>query len=52
MVLVANYYEPGPATQWGEISYRIAVHSSCKEAEDLGKWHVTDNLNEGNEAVC
>ena len=49
--MVANYYKPGPATQPGEISYRIASPSSRNGAEDYGKWYIADNVIEGNESV-
>ncbi|MFO7658191.1 MAG: pectate lyase [Bacteroidales bacterium] len=48
--IVANYYKPGPATQPGEVSYRIANPSSRSE-EDHGKWFIADNVMEGNAAV-
>ena len=49
--IVANYYKPGPATQQGEVSYRIANPSFRDEANDLGKWFVADNVIEGNTSV-
>ena len=49
--MVANYYKPGPATNQGEVSYRIVNPTSRKEAEDYGKWYVADNVMEGNSAV-
>ena len=49
--IVANYYKPGPATQQGEVSYRIANPSYRDEANDLGKWFVADNVIEGNASV-
>ena len=49
--MVANYYKPGPATAPGEVSYRIVGPSSRDGAADYGKWHVTDNVVEGNPSV-
>ncbi|GHB84626.1 hypothetical protein GCM10007390_44730 [Persicitalea jodogahamensis] len=49
--IVANYYKPGPATQQGEVSYRIANPSFRDKANDLGKWFVADNVIEGNTSV-
>jgi pectate lyase len=49
--LVANYYKPGPATQSGEVSYRIASPSSRNGTDDYGKWYVADNVVEGNTSV-
>jgi pectate lyase len=48
--LVANYYKPGPATDPGEVSYRIANPSS-RGNEDFGKWHISQNVVEGNKEV-
>lgn len=48
--IVANYYKPGPATQPGEVSYRIASPSFRNET-DHGKWYIADNVVEGNEEV-
>jgi len=48
--VVANYYKPGPATQPGEISYRIA-NPSFRSETDYGKWYIADNVVEGNEEV-
>lgn len=48
--IVANYYKPGPATKPGEVSYRIANPSSRDET-DFGKWHISDNVVEGNTDV-
>lgn len=50
--IVANYYKPGPATQPGEISYRIANPSMRNnDVSDFGKWYVAGNVVEGNETV-
>ncbi len=49
--IVANYYKPGPATQPGEISYRIANPSFDKETANYGKWYIADNVMEGNTEV-
>jgi len=48
--MVANYYKPGPATQPGAISYRIAS-PSFKNDKDYGKWYISDNVVEGNKNV-
>ncbi len=48
--IVGNYYKPGPATQPGEVSYRIA-NPSFRSEEDHGKWYIADNVIEGNEKV-
>lgn len=47
---VSNYYKPGPATQSGAASYRIA-NPSYRSAEDYGRWYVADNVVVGNEKV-
>ncbi|MGY5355654.1 pectate lyase family protein [Wenyingzhuangia sp. IMCC45467] len=49
--MVANYYKPGPATEPGEVSYRIANPSFRNEIDDFGKWYVAENFMEGNEKV-
>ncbi len=49
--IIGNYYKPGPATQPGEVSFRIANPSFRDTLEDLGKWHVHGNLVEGYEDV-
>jgi pectate lyase len=49
--MVANYYKPGPATQPGEVSYRIANPSFVKDKDIHGLWYIADNFMEGNEAV-
>ena len=48
--IVANYYKPGPATLPGEVSYRIA-NPSYRSDTDFGKWYISENVVEGNEAV-
>jgi hypothetical protein len=49
--MVANYYKPGPATEPGKVSYRIAYPSTRNGAEDFGKWYISDNYVEGNSVV-
>ena len=49
--MVANYYKPGPATQPGSVTGRIASPSSRNGAEDYGKWYIADNVLEGNQVV-
>ncbi|MFB6343709.1 polysaccharide lyase family 1 protein [Saccharicrinis sp. FJH62] len=49
--IVANYYKPGPATQPGEVSYRIANPGARNETDDFGKWYISDNMVEGNVRV-
>ena len=49
--IVDNYYKPGPATQPGEISYRIANPSMRNDITDFGKWYVAGNVVEGNAKV-
>ena len=49
--LVANYYKPGPATEPGKVSYRIANPSFRNETDDFGKWYIADNFIEGNKKV-
>lgn len=46
--IVGNYYKPGPATEPGEVSHRIASPSMRKETSDFGKWYVAKNVIEGN----
>lgn len=48
--IVANYYKPGPATQPGEVSYRIA-NPSYRSDEDYGRWYIANNVMEGNDKV-
>ncbi|WNH12359.1 pectate lyase family protein [Thalassobellus suaedae] len=49
--MVANYYKPGPATQPGNVSYRIVNPSRRDVVTDYGKWFVADNFMEGNPNV-
>lgn len=49
--MVANYYKPGPATQPGDVSYRLASPASRNEPIDYGKWYVADNVMYGNADV-
>jgi hypothetical protein len=49
--MVANYYKAGPATVLGEVTHRIASPSSRNKADDYGKWHISDNVIEGNSWV-
>ncbi len=49
--IVGNYYKPGPATEPGEVSYRIANPSFRNDIDDFGKWHIANNVVEGNEMV-
>ncbi len=49
--IVANYYKPGPATQPGEVSHRIANPSFRNETDDFGKWYIAENFMEGNREV-
>lgn len=44
--IMANYYKPGPATQPGVVSYRIANPSSRSE-NDYGHWYIAENSVEG-----
>ena len=48
--MVANYYKPGPATQAGEIQYRI-VAPERSIVGGWGQWFVEGNVVEGNAAV-
>ena len=48
--IVANYYKPGPATEPGEVMYRIA-NPSYRSEEDHGKWFIAENVVEGNKDV-
>lgn len=46
--VVANYYKPGPATQPGSVSYRIANPSiEDSRGDKLGLWYIADNYMEG-----
>ena len=50
--MVANYYKPGPATEPGKVSYRIAnPYFNEDDRSSFGKWYVADNVVEGNEDV-
>jgi pectate lyase len=52
--VVANYYKPGPATQEGDIRYRVCRPQHLEmfsEATTPGKWHVSDNFVFGHEAI-
>lgn len=45
---IANYYKPGPATEPGKVSYRIANPSIADQKGDkLGLWYIADNYIEG-----
>jgi hypothetical protein len=44
--IVANYYKPGPATQPGEVSHRIA-NPSFRSENDYGHWYIAENTVEG-----
>ena len=48
--IVANYYKPGPATNPGELMYRIA-NPSFRSEDDHGKWYIAENAVEGNDDV-
>jgi hypothetical protein len=50
--MVANYYKPGPATEPGKVSYRIANPSFDIESTKNGKWYIAENIIEGNAEVC
>ena len=46
--IVDNYYKPGPATEPGKVSYRIANPSIADQKGDkLGLWYIADNYIEG-----
>ena len=49
--IVDNYYKPGPATQPGDISYRIANPAMRNDVSDFGKWYISGNVVEGNAQV-
>lgn len=49
--MVNNYYKPGPATQPGNVAYRIANPSYRDVFTDYGKWYVAGNYMVGNAAV-
>lgn len=47
--MVGNYYKPGPATDPGQVSHRIANPSWSDGIHGL--WYIADNYMEGDEAV-
>ncbi|PIB35724.1 pectate lyase [Reichenbachiella sp. 5M10] len=49
--IVANYYKPGPATEPGEVSYRIVNPGFRNDTDDFGKWYIAQNFMEGNSEV-
>jgi pectate lyase len=49
--MVANYYKPGPATEPGEVSHRIASPAFDPESELHGHWYVDGNFMEGSPKV-
>lgn len=52
--VVANYYQPGPATPEGEVRYRVCKPQHLEmfsEAPTPGKWYVAENVVAGNEKV-
>ena len=49
--MVANYYKPGPATEPGPISYRIANPSFIEGKEVHGLWFIDQNVMVGNNEV-
>ena len=49
--IVNNYYKPGPATQPGDVSYRIANPAMRNDVTDFGKWYISGNVMEGNAKV-
>ena len=49
--MVANYYKPGPATEPGEVSRRIASPAFSEKTEKHGNWYVAKNVMEGNTEV-
>jgi pectate lyase len=49
--VVANYYKPGPATELGEVSYRIANPGFRNITDDYGKWYIAENVVEGHAGV-
>jgi pectate lyase len=48
--IVANYYKPGPATQPGEVSQRIA-NPSFRSENDYGHWYIAENAVEGDPKI-
>lgn len=49
--MVANYYKPGPATEPGQVTYRIANPSYRDVKSDYGKWYIAGNVMVGNDSV-
>jgi pectate lyase len=49
--MVANYYKPGPATEPGKVSHRIASPAFHPDEEMHGQWYVAGNVMEGNPVV-
>ncbi len=49
--MVGNYYKPGPATEPGEVSYRIANPAFREDKVVHGSWYVAGNYMAGNEKV-
>jgi len=49
--MVANYLKPGPATQPGEVSQRVAAPWSRNKEDDYGKWYIAENVLEGNPEI-
>ncbi|MBD8488509.1 pectate lyase [Echinicola sp. CAU 1574] len=49
--MVANYYKPGPATEKGEVRYRLVNPNMRDTTSDFGKWYIAENVMIGNEKV-
>jgi pectate lyase len=52
--VVNNFFKPGPATQSGELQYRIArpqIFRDFAERNEEGRWHVSGNFVAGNSEV-
>lgn len=49
--IVSNYYKPGPATQGGDISFRIVNPGMRNDKSDFGKWYVARNVMHNNVVV-
>lgn len=49
--MVNNYYKPGPATQSGGISYRLANPGYRAAKTDYGKWYIAGNVMGGNATI-
>ena len=47
--MVANYYKPGPATEPGDVSRRLANPSW--QNGNFGRWYIADNVMEGDPEV-